>query len=104
MQKLTDGQDTEVVSSLAWLESRWVAAPQAGPAPDGAVAGGPLAGELALGPRGAGDDPVHPATALVSAMTMQASASPGRPLVRGHADRGMLTRSSSQSRPAEASG
>ena len=59
MQKLADGQDTDVGSSLAWLWSRCVAAPQPGAALP--------AGELAAGSGGA-DEPVHPVAAPMSRM------------------------------------
>ena len=79
MQKLADGQDTEVGSSLAWLWSRCVAAPQPDAAPGGEVAGWPPAGELAPGPGGA-DDPLHPAAAPMSRMATQAMAGRSRPV------------------------
>src|SRR4029077_2901704 len=82
MQKLVDGQDTDVGSSLAWLWSRRVAAPHAGAAPDSAVAGWPPAGELAPGPGGAGD-PLHPVAAPISRMDAPANASRSRPVMRG---------------------
>src|SRR5271169_3437680 len=71
MQKLADGQDTDVGSSMAWLWSRCVAAPQADAAPDGAVAVWPPAGELAPGPGGA-DEPLHPVATPVSRMATHA--------------------------------
>jgi hypothetical protein len=110
MQKLADGHDTEVGSSLAWLWSRCVAAPQPGAAPacvvaacvvaacvvaacvvagcavaacvvaGCAVAGWPPAGELAAGPGGA-DEPVHPVAAPVSRTATHAQASRSRPVM-----------------------
>ena len=76
MQKLADGQDTDVGFSMVWLWSRCVGAPQAGavPAgevPAGEVAGWPRARELVPGP-GEADDPLHPVTAPVSRMATQA--------------------------------
>src|SRR5579862_6420687 len=81
MQKLADGHDTEVGSSLAWLWSRCVAARQAGAEPSGVVASGVVASGvvagcvvagcvvagwlLAAGPGGAGE-PLHPVTAPMS--------------------------------------
>jgi hypothetical protein len=41
IQKRADAHDTDVGISLPWLLSRCAAAPQAGAAPDGAVAGLP---------------------------------------------------------------
>jgi len=87
MQKLADGQDTDVGSSPPWLWSSCVAAPQAGAVPDCALpdcalAGWPPAGELAPGPRGAGD-PLHPVAAPISRMDTQANASRSRPMMRG---------------------
>src|SRR5580704_15042243 len=90
MQKLADGQDTDVGSSPPWLRSRCVAAPHAGAAPDCApdcaldcaLAGWPPAGELAPGPGGAGD-PLHPVAAPISRMDTQAKASRSRPVMRG---------------------
>ena len=81
MQKLADGQDTEVTSSLAWLWSRCTAAPHApdDAAPECAVAGWPAAGELAPGLGGAGD-PLHPVAAPVSRTAMQANISHSRRL------------------------
>ena len=81
MQKLADGQDTDVGSSPPWLLPRCVAAPQAGAAPCG-VAGWPPAGERAPDSGGADDDPLHPVAAPVSRMTTQANARP----VRGRED------------------
>lgn len=49
MQKPADAHDTDVGISLPWLLSRCAAAPQAGAAPFGAVAGLPPAGESARG-------------------------------------------------------
>jgi hypothetical protein len=83
MQKLADGHDTEVTSSLAWLWSWWVAAPQAGAAPDGAVAGRAPAGVLAPGPGGADGDPLHAVAALMSRMDTQPEASRSRPVQCG---------------------
>src|ERR1700732_1433597 len=85
MQKLADGQDTDVGSSLAWLWSRCVAAPQPGAAPACVVAGcavavWPPAGELAAGPGGA-DEPVHPVAAPVSRTATHAHASRSRPVM-----------------------
>ena len=86
MQKLADGQDTDVGSSPPWLRSRCVAAPHAGApldcALDCALAGWPPAGELAPGPDGA-DDPLHPVAAPISRMDTQAKASRSRPVLRG---------------------
>src|SRR5579863_9033082 len=76
MQKLADGQDTEVGSSLAWLWSRCVAAPQPGAAPAVAVVGW----LLAAGSVGA-DAPVHPVAAPVSRMAAHAPASRSRPVM-----------------------
>ena len=78
MQKLADGQDTDVGSSPPWLRSRCVAAPQAGAAPDRGVAGWPPVGERAPGSGGADDDPLHPVAAPISKMATQANARPGR--------------------------
>src|SRR5579859_5124135 len=64
MQKLADGQDTEVGFSLAWLWSRCVGVPQA----DGWLP----AGELTPGWGGAGE-PLHPVAAAVSRMDTQAT-------------------------------
>ena len=74
MQKLADGHDTDVGSSLPWLWSRCVAAPHARAAPDCEVAGLPPAGELAPGSGGAEDDPLHPVAAPISRMDTQANA------------------------------
>ena len=57
MQKLADGHDTAVGSSLAWLWSRCVAAPQAGAA-------------LVPGPDDAGE-PLHPVAAPMSRRAAQ---------------------------------
>lgn len=67
MQKLADGQDTDVTSSLAWLWSKCVAAPHAG--------------ELAPGLGGADDDPLHPVAAPISKTDTQANASRSRPVM-----------------------
>src|SRR5215470_9780187 len=75
MQKLADGHDTDVTSSLPWLWSRCLAAPHAGAALDCEVAGWPPAGELAPGPGGADDDRVHPVATPISRMDTQANAS-----------------------------
>ena len=76
MQKLADGHDTDVLSSLPWLWSRCLAAPHAGAELDcEVVAGWPPARELAPGPGGADDDPVHPVAAPISRMDTQANAS-----------------------------
>jgi hypothetical protein len=80
MQKLADGQDTDVGSSPPWLWSRCVAAPQAGAALDCAVAGRPPAGGVAPCPGGA-DDPLHPVAAPISRMDTQANASRSRPVM-----------------------
>src|SRR5579872_6604741 len=72
MQKLADGQDTEVGFSLAWLWSRCVGAPQAGAPPGWTVAGGVAAAELAAG-RGGADEPLHPVAAAISRMDTQAN-------------------------------
>src|SRR5215469_8111710 len=84
MQKLADGQDTDVGSSPPWLPSRCVAAPHAGTALDCEVAGWPPAGELAPGSGGADDDPSHPVAALITKMNTQANASRSRPVMWGH--------------------
>ena len=86
MQKLADGHDTDVGSSLAWLESRCVAAPGTGTALDGAVAVWPPAGEWAPDWGEAGDDPLHPVAAPISRMDTQANAGPSRPVVRCRGD------------------
>jgi hypothetical protein len=77
MQKLADGHDTDVGSSLPWLWSRCVAAAHAGAALDCGAAGWP-AGELAPGSGGAGDDLLHPVAAPMSRTNTQADASPSR--------------------------
>src|SRR5580698_6030038 len=79
MQKLADGQDTEVRSSAAALWPGGVAAPQAGPARAGAVPVWLAAWELVPGPGGAGDR-LHPVAAAASRMDSQAIASRGRPV------------------------
>jgi|HubBroStandDraft_4_1064222.scaffolds.fasta_scaffold321500_2 hypothetical protein len=86
MQKLADGQDTEVGSSPPWLWSRCVAAPHAGAALDCGVAGWPPAGELAPGSGGADGDLLHPVAAPISRMNTQAKASPSRLVPCGRAD------------------
>ena len=48
MQKLADGQDTDVGSSLAWLWSRCVGVPQPGAAPSWEAAGWLSAGSWLL--------------------------------------------------------
>src|SRR5580693_7858307 len=83
MQKLADGQDTDVGSSPPWLWSRCVAAPHAGAALDCALAGWPPAVELAPGPADGADDPLHPVAAPISRMDTQANASRSRPVMRG---------------------
>ena len=75
MQKLADGHDTDVLSSLPWLWSRCVAAPHAGAALDPEVAGWPPAWELAPGSGGADDDPLHPVAAPISRTDTQTNAS-----------------------------
>ena len=67
MQKLADGHDTEVTSSLAWLWSRCVAAPHTG--------------ELAPGLGGADDGPLQPVAAPISRTDTQANASHSRPVM-----------------------
>lgn len=84
MQKLADGQDTDVGSSLPWLWSRCVAAPHAGAALD-CGACWPPAGELAPGSGGA-DDLLHPVAAPISRMNTQANASPSRLVMCGRED------------------
>ena len=86
MQKLADGHDTDVGSSLAWLESRCVAAPGTGTALDGAVAAWPPAWERAPDCGGAADDPLHPVAAPISRMGTQANASPSLPVMRRRGD------------------
>ena len=84
MQKLADGHDTDTVSSLAWLWSRWAAAPQAGPVLDCAVLDCAVLDcavldcavlDCAAVDGAAGDDPSHPMAAPVS--RTNAHASPG---------------------------
>jgi hypothetical protein len=82
MQKLADAHDTDVGISLPWLLSRCAAAPHAGAAPTGAVAGLPPAGDSAPDRGGADDgDRLHPAAAPISRMDAQASASHGWPVM-----------------------
>src|SRR5271163_3249028 len=80
MQKLADGQDTDVGSSLAWLWSRCVGVPQPGAAPSWEAAGWLSAGELAAGPGGA-DEPVHPVAAPASRTATHAYTSRSRPVM-----------------------
>ena len=75
MQKLADGHDTDVASSLAWLWSRCFAPPHAGAALECEVADWPPAGELAPGLGGADGDPLHPVAAPISRLDTQANAS-----------------------------
>src|SRR5579863_9592743 len=93
MQKLADGHDTDTVSSLAWLWSRWAAAPQAGPVLDWAAMDWAVldwavldcaamdwavldcaAVDCAAVDGAAGDDPSHPAAAPVTRTNAHASA------------------------------
>ena len=87
MQKLADGHDTDVGSSIPRPWSRFVAAPRAGAALDCAaladtVAGCPPAVEPPVDP-GAGADPLHPVAAPISRMDTQANASRSRPVMCG---------------------
>jgi hypothetical protein len=68
MQKLADGHDTDTTSSLAWLRSRWAAAPQDCPVLDCAML------DCAAVDGAAGDDPSHPVAAPVSRTNAHASA------------------------------
>src|ERR1700722_10968645 len=86
MQKLADGQDTDVGSSPPWLWSRCVAAPHTGAALDCGVAGWPPARELAPGSGGADDDLLHAVAAPISRMNAQANASPSRLVLCGRED------------------
>jgi hypothetical protein len=81
MQKLADGHDTDVGSSLAWLLPRCAAAPHVGGALDWELADWPPAEELAPGRGGADDDPLHPVAAPISRMDTQANASCIRPVM-----------------------
>jgi hypothetical protein len=79
MQKLADGHDTDVGSSVPWLLPRCVAAPHVGAALDWGVAGWRPAEEPVPDPGGADDDPVHPVAAPISRMDTHANASLSRP-------------------------
>jgi hypothetical protein len=80
MQKLADGHDTAVGSSMPRPWSRFVAAPGAGAALDcEVVAGWPPTGEPALD-RGVDDVPLHPLAAPMRRTDTQANASLSLPL------------------------
>jgi hypothetical protein len=80
MQKLAEAHDTDVGISLPWLLSRCAAAPHAGAAPDGEVAGLPPAGEPTPGWGGA-DEPLHPVAAPISSTDAHANAGHSRPVM-----------------------